>query len=531
MGLCCAASNRHAGSVSARLRSNSIPILELEGATFRVGDRLVFRQTHWRVEKGQSWAVIGENGSGKSLFAEALRGTLPLTSGEVKWRHAVSSEAGADGVGLASFEARHAVLNGTVVQSRWNSIEADATMPVRDFLAYEQVMDVNPFEVTDVHAKAKPAYERKQGRAIGLFALKGLLDRAMIALSNGEHQRVQLARAWCRSSTLLVLDEPFQGLDVASRAQLTDVLGKVVLSRLPVLILSTRWDELPDWVTHVLHIERCQARESGRKADVLRCLRQPIQKTTRSSAGLRLPAADEAQTSNSPEPIIQLQNVTVGYGGKQVLRNLSWSIWRNESWALLGPNGSGKSTLLSLLLGDHPQSYSNSVRVFGNLRGEGQSIWELKRQIGWVSPELQIHFPEDLSCREVVASGFNEAAGVFERLSRGQCRATHEWLAALGFAERAADRFRSLSEGEQRLLLLARALVKRPKLLLLDEPCQGLDFRGRSDVNSTIERLLEQHRLTCVYVTHREGEIPGAIRRVMRLRDGRGYVETRGSKE
>lgn len=475
--------------------------------------------------------MIGDNGSGKSLLAEALRGMLPLTAGEMRWERADSLESATQGVGLVSFESRHAVLNGTVVQSRWNSLESDATMPVLDFLSYEHVMEVNPFEVTHVHAVAKPVYELRKRQAVALFRLGRLIERSMVALSNGEHQRVQLARAWCRSSTMLILDEPFQGLDIAARAELRAILERIIRSPLPVLILTTRWDELPDRVTHLLQVENCRIENAGPKPEVLEHLQKVRARSTASWSVGWVPSGGSRRASPFAESIVELQNVTVRYDAKCVLRNLSWTVRQFESWALLGPNGSGKSTLLSLLLGDHPQSYSNKVRVFGQPRGNGQSIWDLKRRIGWVSPELQLHFPADVTSFDVVVSGFTETAGVFERPSRKQRQAAVKWLSMVGFADRAEDAFATFSEGEQRLLLLARALVKSPKLLLLDEPCQGLDSKGRDHVTAMIQSMLSKRSFTTIYVTHREAEIPAVVRKVLRLKSGRGFVEDRDSKE
>jgi molybdate transport system ATP-binding protein len=210
----------------------------------------------------------------------------------------------------------------------------------------------------------------------------------------------------------------------------------------------------------------------------------------------------------------------VRYGSTTILRNLNWVVNEGESWALLGPNGSGKSTLLSLIIGDHPQVYMNQVEVFGRPRGTGESIWELKRDIGWVSPELHLHFDEAATCFEVAVSGFYETIGLFEAPTARQRAAARHWLARFDLLHAARTPLYALSTGMQRMVLLARALVKKPRLLILDEPCQGLDSAHRELFVGTIDHLLRAGSVTCIYVTHREDEIPASIKRTFLLPNG-----------
>ncbi len=494
-------------------------LLEIEGASFRLGDRLVFPDTNWAIRQGENWAIVGPNGSGKSLFAVALRGGLPLVQGDVVWRKGGRIDFNAaEGIGLVSFDERHSALASTVAQSRWNSLEEESTMLVRDFLSYEAVMEVNPFEVTDVHQQAKPAFERRRDRAVTLFGLHPLLSRPMLALSNGEHQRVQLARAWCRARSMLVLDEPFQGLDPRARVEVRSIATQLMCSPVPVLLLTTRADELPAQITHVLRLEDCVVKAQGPRAAVLS---RPGDRTPRSVREQhRLSSRALASSKLLGKPLVEMRGVSVKYGEDAVLREVNWTVREHESWALLGRNGSGKSTLLALIFGDHPQSYSNDIRVFGRARGCGDSIWEIKRRIGLVSPELQVHFDGGVDCLQVVSSGFEETVGIFGKVAPSRVRAARAWLGKVGLGDRANIAFGAVSEGEQRLVLLARALVKKPTLLLLDEPCQGLDMASRRWVNATINSLIQSGAVTVVYVTHREEEIPPSIVRKLRLGNG-----------
>jgi molybdate transport system ATP-binding protein len=212
-----------------------------------------------------------------------------------------------------------------------------------------------------------------------------------------------------------------------------------------------------------------------------------------------------------------LRKVTVRYGKSVILREINWTIRAGESWALLGPNGSGKTTLLSMILGDNPQVYTNDVVVFGQKRGSGESVWDIKKHIGWVSPELHLHFNDSVSCFEVVGSGFFDTVGLFEPLSGHQRGAVRSWLARFQLLEYSDRPLSSLSAGLQRMVLLTRALVKKPRLLILDEPCQGLDPAHRRLFVRTVDGLIRAGTATVAYVTHRQDEIPASIQRVLRL--------------
>ncbi len=212
--------------------------------------------------------------------------------------------------------------------------------------------------------------------------------------------------------------------------------------------------------------------------------------------------------------------MTVRYEDRVILRDINWTVRAGESWALLGPNGSGKTTLLSLILGDNPQVYDNDIVVFGKQRGSGESVWEIKRRIGWVSPELHLHFDDGATCFEVAASGFYDTVGLFQTPSRRRRTTVLEWLAEFQVLEFAEYPLCALSTGLQRMVLLVRALVKRPQLLVLDEPCQGLDGANRDVFLRAVDKLIRNGKGTTIYVTHRKEEIPRTVKRVLRLKGG-----------
>lgn len=495
-------------------------IIKLIGASFRLGDRLVFQNTTWAFKRGDQWAVVGANGSGKSLFADALRGHLPLVHGELAYGFrpppGITPELA---IGHVSFEKRKAELHARVVQSRWNTFEENGANTVREFLSYEQVMEVNPFEVNSNQRLLKLQFERRVRQAIDLLHAAPFLERTLLSLSNGETQRVQLARSLCHPVRLLILDEPFIGLDAGSRKDLQGVLQRLLRVGLPLLVLTTRPEELPGKISRVIELRDCRVLRFGKRREYLhaRPLRGPLRAAVAKPKPRQLPTG--AISTASP-PLVQLRKVTVQYGSAIILKDVSWTVMRGESWAVLGPNGSGKTTLLSLLLGDNPQAYANDVSVFGKRRGTGESIWELKKRIGWVSPELHLHFNDTMTCSSVVASGFHDSVGLFEPPTRAQQRAISSWLKRFQLAGFAHTPLFELSVGLQRMVLLARAVVKRPQLLVLDEPCQSLDAAHRELFIRTVNELISSESASVLYVTHRPDELPRAIKRALKLSGG-----------
>src|ERR1051325_3540950 len=436
--------------------------ISLSDATFRLGDRLVFENTSLSFHYDQQWAVIGPNGSGKPLFGDALRGRLPIVHGGLQYYfkppQGLSHE---ECIGHVSFEDRKANVHDTVVQSRWNSFEEDGALTVRDFLSYERVMEINPFEISAEHVKAKLEFERRFRRAVSLLKVQPFLDRTVLSLSNGETQRVQLARALCLPLCLLILDEPFNGLDADTREYFRSVLNRLMLSPLRVLFITARGENLPECISHLVCVDDCQLIAAGPRKQVLS--RPDVQKLFKWPAKSRFVARAprfrkrKRKHQSTGEELVRLRNVTVRYGGTTILRNINWSVRSGESWALLGPNGSGKTTLLSLILGDNPQVYMNDVAVFGLKRGSGESIWDIKKYIGWVSPELHVHFDDSATCLQVVESGFHESIGLFHPVTPRQQTAARRWLKEFQLLDFENEPLFALSPGLQRMVLLARA--------------------------------------------------------------------------
>ena len=219
----------------------------------------------------------------------------------------------------------------------------------------------------------------------------------------------------------------------------------------------------------------------------------------------------------SDDVVIDFRDVTLRYGEHTIFNNLNWTVCRGERWALMGRNGSGKSALLSLVCADNPQSYACDISLFGRRRGTGESIWDIKRRIGYVSPEMHRAYLKDLPAIEIVASGLHDSIGLYVRPRPEQMGVCKEWMRTFGIEELADRTFLTLSSGEQRLVLLARAFVKDPELLILDEPLHGLDTKRREEVRGIINAFGLREGKTVIMVTHYPEELPACITHYKKL--------------
>jgi molybdate transport system ATP-binding protein len=497
------------------------PLVSFRDAAIRSGERLLFPGTTWDIYPGEHWAIVGPNGSGKSLLAAALAGKVPVAQGTLTHRLA-EGEVAAHELGARYARRGHVVLvshgeeralatrYAGFHQARWNAGESGGGPSVDDLLTHHSVEAINPFEVLPEPADGV-VFEQRRQLVIGLFRLSPLLNRRVKQLSHGETRKLLLARAVLRGPRLLVLDNPFGGLDVDFRAELRTILDQLARDGTALVITTARAEEISACITHLLRVDDCRIVAQGRHlagADEVSPDRRQVRPLARASA----PGA---------EAIVELRSVTVRYGESIILDHVNLTVRKGEHWALLGPNGAGKSTLLSLLLADNPQAYANDVYLFGLRRGSGESIWDIKARIGWVAPELLAHYPPSWPCLDVVLSGFHASMGLFRDCTADDIERGRHLLSSLGLESAAAQPLQSLSQGMQRLVLLARALVADPELLVLDEPCQGLDARHAEQVMAAVAGVASEGRASVIYVTHHEEEIPPFITHILRLAGGR----------
>ena len=460
--------------------------IRLENLTVNFDDRFKLSEINWAIEPQQNWVITGTNGAGKSALGAVLAGVGEIEGGSITGLPST--------VGLVSFEAQ-----AQLIAQELKKDDAD-------------IMDVISLG-TPVHEMifAQCADPELAAELVEKFDIKRLLDRSFRKLSTGETRKVMLIRALTCKPELLILDEPFDGIDANTLVMLQEHLASLV-GTVPMIMVLNRFDEMPDFITHVAYMDKGVLvhqidRTNQAEYDDLKHLMHL--KTT----DLQVPAADPAlvlPALNPEDPLVNLKNITVKYGDDVILDGLDWRIEPGQHWQLSGPNGSGKTCLLSLITGDNPQCYTNDIFVFGFQRGKGESIWQIKQFIGYVSTALQWEYRVSTSCKNVIISGFYDSIGMYTKPTDKQKEIADQWLALLGMSERADQPFNNLSYGDQRLLLIARAMVKHPPLLILDEPCLGLDDMNRQLVLALIEKLCEAQGTTVLYVNHHaEDQIKG----------------------
>ena len=444
------------------------------------------KSIHWQIEKGQQWVIAGPNGSGKSALAATLVGAGEITAGTVLGLP--------KRVAVVSFEAQAELIDAERKKDDADLLDVISQgTPVR--------------EILDGCCEDRAV----QARLIEAFRFEHLLDQSFRKLSSGETRKVLLIRALSSRPELLILDEPYDGLDLESVAFLTGVVAEFA-ERVPVVLVLNRFDEVPDFATHIAYMGDGRLEHQVDRSDTAAVsgLHQLLHLQT---SDLNIPSADtkpKRPNLEPDEPLVRLKRARIAYGDKVIFAGLDWSISPGQHWQVTGPNGCGKTCLLNLITGDHPQCYVNDIRVFGMQRGSGESIWDIKQYIGYVSSALQWEYKVSVSVRNAIISGFYDSIGIYQKYTDVQKSIADQWLAALGMTTRADRPFNQLSFGDQRLILIARAMVKHPPLLILDEPCLGLDDLNRQLVLALIEKICAGSETTVLYVNHRpEDKIDG----------------------
>lgn len=478
------------------------PVITLKEAAFRVRDRLILPGTSWEIKTGQNWAVVGPNGVGKTTLMRALTGDVPVVRGTIQ-RH--YGEANHRFIGYVSFELHRDLIAGE------EGLDA-----ARDFSSDPDGM-TTAGEIIGASAGPGEAGVRTSRVIVRRLGIEGLLEKGVRQLSTGEMRKVLIARALAKSPGLLILDEPFDGLDPTARLQLSRDLDLLIDGSVQIILVTHRPDEMLPAITHVLRLDPVEGAVTARRD------RMPGNKPFAHSPRRprrQSPVPKGPEDAALPEVLVEMRNVTVRYKGGVALRRLNWTMRQGENWAVVGPNGAGKTTLLRLIYADMPQAYANEIYLFGRKRGTGESIWDIRRRIGWVGSEFQIHYRKPITGFEVVLSGFFDTVGLYRLATWEQKKTARLWLAALGIDGLSDRPFDQLSYGQQRMVLMARAMVKSPPLLLLDEPCQGLDTANREKVLEMIDRVAARTRSHIVHVTHREEEITGGMTHILDLETG-----------
>ncbi|WP_420146845.1 ATP-binding cassette domain-containing protein [Spirosoma sp.] len=465
------------------------PLIALTNFTARRSGKPILTNVTFALRQHECWAIIGPTGSGKTTLLQVLAGQFPAQPGSL------SRQASAEFVSFKEESSRFS-YSGYFYQQRYQATMGDN--PEGEEPAYHSIPTVrNYLQFTE---------SPENNALVKRLGLEPLLDRSFLKLSNGQTRKTRIGKALLRHPTILLLDNPFVGLDKTFRAELTEWLGELMNHGL-TLALVTDAENIPPFATHVIVLKEGEVQWQGE----VKSYAPPIQDVVESPLPIlqtkpKLPDFAEA---------FRLRNVTVRYGETVILNNINWAIQAGEQWALLGQNGAGKSVLLSLLYGDHPQAYANDVHVFGHRRGKsGESIWDVKRRIGFVSPELHLYFPQHLSVRQVALTGLTDTLTPSKNVAPETEADLIQLLTYFGLIDTLNRPFGTLSAGEQRLILLIRALLKNPPVLLLDEPFQVIDAHHIERARRLIGSLNDK---TILFVTHNQHELPDSVDQIFDL--------------
>ena len=452
-------------------------------------------------------AIVGPNGGGKSMFVDMLVGRHPAFPDNICYDFRPNMrELVSNNIKYITFRDTYGGDNDRTyfLQQRWNQMEIDAETPTAGSVL-EEAFILAGEDTTERRLMQKQIYD--------MFQMNYLLDKYIILLSSGELRKVKLASALFSQPRVLVLDNPFIGLDADTREMLKQILATIASmegNTIRLMLVLSKIDEIPEFITHVVEICNMRVMEKVSRARYINKVYFPdhVLSTEKEQAILNLPASDKDYQSDI---VLQLNNISVRYGDRTILKDLSWTVRNGEHWALSGQNGAGKSTLLSLICADNPQAYACDITLFGKERGSGESIWDIKKHIGYVSPEMHRAYQRPIPAIRVVASGLLDSVGLYIKPTEDDLQKCKFWMDIFDVGDKADVSLLEMSSGEQRLVLLARAFVKDPELLILDEPLHGLDNRNRRLVKDVIEAFCQRDNKTLIMVTHYKEEWPACI--------------------
>lgn len=492
-------------------------VFEFQGITLIKSGQIIFEHISFSLKKGEHWAFVGASGSGKSLMLDMIAGKTTADKGQItfpffteylndhsdndplfNWQRFVAHVLSRQHFSVFS------KTNDLYFQQRFNSSDSENIETVASYLS-----SINIYSPSGIWS-----FEKVTNR----LRLLPLLDKQLIKLSNGETKRLLIAAALIRNPIILLLDNPLTGMDISSRNDFNQLITEIVLSGMSVII-TTSPTEIPDAITHVAVFDQGttlhQLEKSRFHADdfMFSSIKKPDEKELNKLLFINDP--DIYQT------IIGMEEVSIHYVDKTILENINWQVKQGERWALLGHNGAGKSTLLSLVNGDNPQAYANKITLFDRRRGTGESIWDIKKKIGFVSHELVQYFPLESSCLQVIESGFYDTIGLFRPSNPDNVDVVMRWMRLFEIENFGDKLFKNASANTQLLCLLARALVKNPPLLIFDEPCQGLDIQQQELFKFLVNKICSNIHITLVYVSHYQQEIPEAVTRILELENGK----------
>jgi len=481
----------------------STSIIQISNLNFQYGNQIVLKDFNWEISSGECWMLGGLSGSGKTTLAKIISCEIKNFEGKVK----------------VSFDGTSKLARKILYVSNWfqfSNLEGD-----RNFYYQQRYNQQVKNDTLTVFAELNH-FAKEENLDFGIlefylkpFGFENFKNQQLIELSSGEHKKLQLLKALWLKPQVLIIDQPYTGLDVNSRQFLNQSFDDLIKENV-TLILINNDDEYPESVQYFVEIENGKLvhRNSPKNFS------KGEERTPKS-----FPFFLQSNNGNQGENLIKLENINISYGEKQVLKDIDWEVNSGEQWLLQGHNGSGKSTLLSLLNGDHPQAYANEIYLFGQKRGSGESIWDIKEKIGMISPELHWYFDMNANVGQTIASGFFDSMSLYQKLSFDQQQQLEQILYFFDLKDDKNKKLNTLPLGKQRLALLARTLIKKPRLLILDEPCQGMDNEQTKYFNQVIDDLASQGQ-TLIYVGHFESQLPKKLSHKLVLENGKVKISS-----
>ena len=458
-----------------------------KNAKVKIRTKVLLEGIHLQIKKGDVFGIIGANGSGKTVLAKAIAGELP-----------VLGEIAEDGVfarkHFVPFHSSLSLSNGHAVyrQQRWNKIDTELLPTVKD----------------EIQKCEDPALAEK---ILGDFGLVNLIESFVINLSNGEQRKLELVKALAANPDLLVLDNAYTGLDSNSRVLLTEMLEILIRNGQTIAMTGLELNDFPHSVQDFIVLNNGRIKQYCNRSTINLPEQNPDE----------INADYPAWVNSDYDELVFLNDVSLQYRDRIILDKINWQILKGEHWSLSGPNGSGKTSLLNLIFGDNPKAYGSNIRLFGKPKGSGESIWDIKAKIGFVSPEFHQFLPQNQTVTDVICSGFSEAESLFKRPTGYQLDVARRWMKTLGYSKIGSKLFGELSTSAQRIVLLIRTLVKNPPLLILDEPFQGLDHAHVRLLKDLLNKIAKESDCAMIFVTHIPSELPECIGKHLKIKDGR----------
>lgn len=487
-------------------------LARLDRVTARFGDNTVFSDISFCLRKGEHLVLLGNNGAGKSTLLRLLQGELrpfqaPASdqdeppSGRIYWNFEGKEEPYA----LVALKHVRLVSPGqqrNYLRQGWTITGEEIVLSGLDNAAM-------------LHGEMSGRHYARAAELAGAAGAEELMGMTAPAMSQGQLRLVLLLRALMSNPALLLLDEPFDGLDAASRERITSCMALVAERGSTLLISAHRDEDIPSFISGALLLRNGRITRVEpplpEQHEIAAPAAPPVQQPSEASRAHARPV------SHQTVPLVELEHVDVFTNRQHILFDINWRILPGDQWVLSGANGSGKSTLLRLLHGEEFAAYGGVLRWRG---GPRPSLEELRASVGYVSDRLQYVYDYDISAEEVVISGLRGTIGLYHEPEESERALARSCLDRMGLCARSDRGFHSLSSGTARRVLLARALAASPPLLLLDEPCSGLDARSRAFFLRSLS-LLADKGVTIVYVTHHDQDKSAVFTHELRLDNGR----------